>query len=45
MTIHTEVKAAQAISRQTVATTLEDDCFRAIPFHDTADDRLEYAFI
>jgi hypothetical protein len=45
MSIHTEIETAQAISRQTVATTLENDCFRAIPFHNTTNDRLEDAFV
>jgi hypothetical protein len=41
VTPHTQVKATQAITRQTVTTTLQDHSLWAVPLHDALDNGLE----
>lgn len=45
MTSHTKVEATQAIARQTVTTTLQDDSLWSVPFHNALDDGLENALV
>ena len=45
MSAHTQIETAQAITRQTVATALENHGLWAIPFHDVLDDGLENALV
>lgn len=41
MAIHTQVKAAKSIARQTVTTALQNDSFRLVVLHDVLNNRLE----
>lgn len=45
MTAHAQIEASQAVSRKTVATTLENDGLRTVPLHNTPDDRFEDALV
>ncbi|KAI6769544.1 hypothetical protein HG530_004173 [Fusarium avenaceum] len=41
MTIHAQVEATETITRQTVATTLQDNSLRLVVLHDVLNNRLE----
>lgn len=45
MSTHTQVEAAQTITGETVTTALQDHCLRAVPLHNTLNDRLKDALV
>lgn len=45
MTPHAEIKASEAITRETITTALDNDGLGTVPFHDITDGWLKYALV